>query len=58
MHDEKFPSVHVAHGHGYPKQTGAVHYESKVHYDGVIIRPNVFDLETGRTIMIRGEYKI
>ena len=23
MHDEKYPGVHVAHGHGYPKETGA-----------------------------------
>lgn len=57
MHDEKYPGVHVAHGHGYPKETGAK-YESTVHFDGVLIRPTVLDHGRGKIIMQSGSYKL
>ncbi len=40
MLDEKLPGVHIAHGHGYPKLTGA-DYDCSIHYDFVIDNPTV-----------------
>lgn len=57
MHDEKYPGVHVAHGHGYPKETGA-DYECKTHFDGVLIQPNIKDLGSRKAIMERGNFRI
>jgi aminopeptidase len=56
MHDEKYPGVHVAHGHGYPKETGAK-YDCKTHFDGVLLEPNIVDLCNGRVIMDKGNYR-
>jgi hypothetical protein len=58
MHDEKYPAVHIAHGHGYPKQTGADYYACKIQYDGLLLKPNVFDLDRAKTIMMKGQYMI
>lgn len=52
--DEK-RNLHVAHGHGYPKRTGA-DYDSPVHCDGVIGKGTVRALRSGLTIMTDGQY--
>lgn len=57
MLDEKYPGVHVAHGHGYPKETGA-DYDCKIHFDGVLIQPNIKDLGSSKFIMKKGIYRI
>ncbi len=57
MYDEKYPGVHVAHGHGYPKETGA-DYDCKIHFDGVLIKPDIKDLGSSKFIMKKGNYKI
>lgn len=58
MHDEKYPGVHVAHGHGYPGATGATYYDCKTHFDGVLIKPNVINLDNNEMIMDKGIYLI
>jgi len=55
LQDEKFPGVHIAVGHPYPKQTG-VDWDSSVHCDGVITDPTV--AIDGKTLMERGKYQI
>ncbi|PIN81533.1 hypothetical protein COV11_01875 [Candidatus Woesearchaeota archaeon CG10_big_fil_rev_8_21_14_0_10_30_7] len=57
MHDEKYPGVHVAHGHGYSERTGAKYF-SDIHFDGVILRPTIINLDTNKLIMKTGKYKI
>ncbi len=56
MHDEKYPGVHIAHGHGYPKQTGAP-YTSTQHADGILRKPSV-QLLDGTYIIKKGAYQI
>lgn len=55
MHDEKFPGVHIAHGHGYPSSTNAP-YESSVHADGILLDVSVYDEESQQYIMRSGRY--
>jgi len=57
VHDEKYPSVHLAHGDPYSKVTGAK-YESKIHFDGVLIKPSVINLDNNEIIMEKGVYRI
>ena len=54
-HDEKFPTVHVAPGRGYPKETGA-EYDCKIHHDGLILDAKVKEMDTGKTILDKGQY--
>lgn len=55
LQDEKYPGVHIAVGHGYPKWTGAP-YDSTVHCDGVITKPTVY--VDGRKLMDNGVFTI
>lgn len=57
MHDEKSPTVHIAHGHGYPHKTNAP-YECKIHYDGVMREATIINNDTGEIIMEKGKIKI
>ncbi|RME78417.1 hypothetical protein D6774_01160 [Candidatus Woesearchaeota archaeon] len=56
MHDEKFPGIHIAHGHGYPNLTKAP-YTCDVHFDAVLIKPTVVDEETGEVLLEQGCFK-
>ena len=53
LHDEKFPGVHVAVGHPYPKETGA-DWDSEVHCDMVMRECNIF--VEGVQIMKKGVF--
>lgn len=55
LQDEKYPGVHIAFGHGYPKKTG-VKWKSKIHVDGVIKNPSI--VVDGKKIMNYGEFLI
>lgn len=55
MHDEKFPGVHIAHGHGYSSATGA-EYSSSVHSDGVLLEASIADLDSGDQILLHGHF--
>lgn len=55
LQDEKFPGVHVAFGHPYPKRTGA-DWDSCVHCDAVIMKPSV--VIDGKKLMKDGKYLI
>jgi leucyl aminopeptidase (aminopeptidase T) len=57
MHDEKYPGIHIAHGHGYPSATGAP-YESSVHSDGILLNVSVQDVNSREWILKDGEYQI
>ncbi len=52
--DEK-RNLHVAHGHGYPRRTGA-DYETDVHCDGVIRKGTLEALRSGIIFMRDGAY--
>ncbi|MFO7710330.1 MAG: aminopeptidase [Candidatus Woesearchaeota archaeon] len=54
-HDEKFPTVHVANGRGYPKETGAV-YDCNIHHDGLVLDARVQNLDDGMIILDKGMY--
>lgn len=53
LQDEKFPSVHIAIGHGYPEKTGA-NWGSDAHLDCVITKTTV--VIDGKTIMKDGNF--
>jgi len=53
LHDEKFPGVHVAVGHPYPKETGA-DWDSKVHCDMVMRECDIY--ADGEQIMSKGKF--
>ncbi len=53
LQDEKFPGIHFAFGHGYPKVTGAK-WNSKAHCDAIILKPNVY--VNGKQLMKGGKY--
>ncbi len=55
IHDEKFPGVHVAHGYGFPKQTGAK-YDCDIHHDVILTKPTVKNLDNNKFIMREGKY--
>jgi aminopeptidase len=55
LQDEKFPGVHFAVGHCYPKITG-VDWNSDVHCDAVIQKPTV--IVDGKKVMEKGKYLI
>lgn len=55
LQDEKFPGVHIAIGHGYPKKTGSG-WDSDAHVDAVLKNPTI-DVD-GRIIMKKGEFLI
>jgi len=55
LHDEKFPSVHIAAGSPYPHVTGAG-WESDAHMDCITLAPTI-EVD-GRTIMDAGRYVI
>jgi len=55
LQDEKYPGVHLAVGHGYPKWTGAP-YDSAVHCDGVITKATV--LVDGKELLHEGVFTI
>ncbi len=55
LQDEKYPGVHVAVGHTYPKRTGA-DWDSRVHCDAVLQSPTV--VADGKKIMEDGRYMI
>ena len=56
MHDEKFPGVHIAHGHGYASATGA-EYESSVHSDAILLEVSVQDVDSKEYLMRKGKYQ-
>ncbi len=41
LQDEKFPGVHIAFGHPYPRETGA-DWDSDGHVDGIMLRSSVW----------------
>lgn len=53
LQDEKFPSVHIAIGHGYPEKTG-VEWNSDAHLDCVI--PETSIIVDGKKLMDRGKF--
>jgi len=53
LHDEKYPSVHIAAGSPYPHVTGA-NWDSAVHMDAVTLKPTV--VADGVTVMRDGRY--
>lgn len=53
LHDKKFPGVHVAVGHPYPKETGA-DWDSNIHCDMVMRECNIY--VDGLQIMERGKF--
>ena len=55
LQDEKFPGMHIAIGHGYPKTTGS-NWTSKAHADCVVIKPTI-EVD-GKIIMKDGKYLI
>lgn len=55
LQDEKYPGVHIAFGHGYPKRTGCK-WSSVAHLDGIMLSPTV--IVDGKKIMDSGEYTI
>jgi aminopeptidase len=55
LQDEKIIGVHLAVGNPYPEETGA-NWNSKVHCDGVILKPTVF--VDGNKIMEKGVFTI
>ncbi|MBN2880774.1 aminopeptidase [Candidatus Woesearchaeota archaeon] len=57
MLDEKFPTVHIAHGHGYSNVTGA-DYDSNIHFDGLLLNATVENTKTGVKILENGKFLI
>lgn len=55
LQDEKFPSVHIAIGHGYPEKTGS-DWKSDAHLDCVITKTTV--VIDGKTIMKDGDFVV
>lgn len=55
LQDEKFPSVHVAFGHGYAEKTGSS-WTSSAHLDMVITKTTI-DVD-GKRIMEKGKFLI
>jgi aminopeptidase len=55
MHDEKYPGVHIAHGHGYEDRTNAK-YECDIHYDGVLLNSMVTNIANKKIILHKGKY--
>lgn len=53
LQDEKFPGVHLAVGHPYPKETGA-QWDSNVHCDGVLLKTTI--IADGEVIMRDGKF--
>ncbi len=53
LQDEKFPGVHLAVGHPYPKETGA-QWDSNVHCDGVLLKTTI--VADGEVIMKDGKF--
>jgi leucyl aminopeptidase (aminopeptidase T) len=55
LHDEKFPSVHIAAGSPYPHVTGAT-WDSSAHMDSITLAPTV--VADGVTVMEKGKYLV
>jgi leucyl aminopeptidase (aminopeptidase T) len=55
VQDEKFPGVHIAMGHGYPRFTGS-DWDSKAHLDMVMKETTI--VVDGRTIMKDGKFMV
>ena len=55
LHDEKFPSIHIAAGSPYPHVTGAK-WDSAGHMDAITLGPTV--VADGATVMEGGRYVI
>ena len=55
LQDEKFPGVHIAIGHGYPRETGS-NWTSKAHLDLIIQKTTI--IVDNKEIMEKGKFRI